>query len=180
MVALHPTKQGLMDACLALAEESGFHDTSVNDIVQRAGVAKGTFYVHFVDKSALLVSLHRRFYEQVFGSIAEAVGGLAAGPGRLLVGAIAYLDACLAEHGVKALLVEARSDPALAIAVAETERELVAATAASFVAMGYQRPEVSARGFVAVVASFALAEVESGALDPAVREGLAELVERLA
>lgn len=42
------------DALLGAAEEligsKGFHETSVDDIVARAGVAKGTFYNHFSDK----------------------------------------------------------------------------------------------------------------------------------
>ena len=41
------TREALLDAGVALAEEHGLAGVSVNMVVARAGVAKGTFYVHF-------------------------------------------------------------------------------------------------------------------------------------
>ena len=43
-------RDSLLDAAFQLFLENGFHKTSISDIVKRAGVAKGTFYLYFTDK----------------------------------------------------------------------------------------------------------------------------------
>lgn len=40
----------LFDAAYELFLNKGIHDTAIDDIVKRAGVAKGTFYLYFRDK----------------------------------------------------------------------------------------------------------------------------------
>lgn len=40
----------LLDSALKLFTEKGFKNTSIQDIVDKAGVAKGTFYLYFKDK----------------------------------------------------------------------------------------------------------------------------------
>ena len=49
------TRQLLRDALLALLKEKRYKDISVQDIIERADVARSTFYVHYVDKDDLLV-----------------------------------------------------------------------------------------------------------------------------
>ncbi|MEL7099774.1 MAG: TetR/AcrR family transcriptional regulator [Pseudomonadota bacterium] len=51
------TRAKLLSAGDALASEHGFEATRIEDIVQRAGVAKGTFFAHFRDKDALMDQL---------------------------------------------------------------------------------------------------------------------------
>ena len=43
-------KRKLFDAALELFTSKGFHDTSISNIVRKAGLAKGTFYLYFKDK----------------------------------------------------------------------------------------------------------------------------------
>src|ERR1700735_2054183 len=107
------TRQGLLDAGAALAEEHGLAGVSVNMVVARAGVAKGTFYVHFKDRAAFVDAMHERFHGRVQVAVDDAVAGLPPGAGRLFRAAEAYLDVSLANRGVKALSLEARSDPAV-------------------------------------------------------------------
>ena len=40
----------LLDTAYALFTQNGFHKTSISDIANKAGVAKGTFYLYFKDK----------------------------------------------------------------------------------------------------------------------------------
>lgn len=47
----------LLKAGTGLFSERGFGATTVNDITQRAGVAKGTFYLYFQDKRQLLTEI---------------------------------------------------------------------------------------------------------------------------
>lgn len=43
-------KEALLDAAFTLFTTKGINKTSISDIVSAAGVAKGTFYLYFVDK----------------------------------------------------------------------------------------------------------------------------------
>ena len=67
------TRQGLLDAGASLVEEHGLAGLSVNMVVARAGVAKGTFYVHFKDRSAFVDAMHERFHASVQEAMAEAI-----------------------------------------------------------------------------------------------------------
>ncbi|MCW2525591.1 MAG: transcriptional regulator, TetR family [Pseudonocardiales bacterium] len=51
------TMKRIVDAAAACMAERGYHDTSVDDIVVRAGIARGTFYKYFEGKSELILTL---------------------------------------------------------------------------------------------------------------------------
>src|SRR5689334_17841713 len=57
-------KQQTVDAILTAAEnvfgKNGFDAASMNDVAKAAGVAVGTLYNHFVDRSALVAALCAR------------------------------------------------------------------------------------------------------------------------
>lgn len=44
-------RKDLLNAAFELFMSKGFHDTSIADIVTKAGIAKGTFYLYFKDKT---------------------------------------------------------------------------------------------------------------------------------
>lgn len=51
------TRAKLLDAAQAVIAESGYEAMRVEEVVLRAGVAKGTFFSHFKDKDALMDQL---------------------------------------------------------------------------------------------------------------------------
>lgn len=51
------TKERIYDAAIKLFEKYGFESVSVDSIVEKAGVSKGGFYVHFASKDALLTEM---------------------------------------------------------------------------------------------------------------------------
>jgi AcrR family transcriptional regulator len=51
----------LADAAVRLWAEKGFDGTSVASIAEAAGIAKGTFYLYFASKQALLEDVLRRY-----------------------------------------------------------------------------------------------------------------------
>jgi Transcriptional regulator len=57
-------KAEIMDAAEYLFENKGYEETSVNDILQRAGIAKGTFYYYFKSKDEILDAVIERNIEQ--------------------------------------------------------------------------------------------------------------------
>src|SRR6202050_4102213 len=130
------TRQGLLDAGASLVEEHGLAGLSVNMVVARAGVAKGTFYVHFKDRAAFVDAMHERFHARVQAAVDQAVAGLPLGARRLSRAAEAYLDVSLANRGVKALALEARSDPAVQDSMAVRRERLTAAGVGELEAMG--------------------------------------------
>lgn len=59
------TRQILREALLTLLKEKRYEDISVQDIIERADVARSTFYVHYVDKDDLLTGRHGIFAENL-------------------------------------------------------------------------------------------------------------------
>jgi AcrR family transcriptional regulator len=50
------TRDTLGDALFALMQEKGFDEITVQDVLDRAGVGRSTFYVHYRDKDDLFLS----------------------------------------------------------------------------------------------------------------------------
>ena len=66
-------RRALLDAAYELFLERGTAKTSVEDITSRAKVAKGTFYLYFQDKGAVMQALLGRVSYQLLNSACEAV-----------------------------------------------------------------------------------------------------------
>jgi AcrR family transcriptional regulator len=62
-------KNEFLEAAQALFNEKGFENTSVEDIVQRMGVAKGLFYYYFKSKEELLQIIVERLIDEIESSV---------------------------------------------------------------------------------------------------------------
>ena len=71
------TLDRILDAAERLVSEKGFEDTTVADVVARAGSSVGAFYTRFRDKDGLLYALYERYLVQ-----ANATADLALDPAR--------------------------------------------------------------------------------------------------
>ncbi|MBS2553834.1 TetR/AcrR family transcriptional regulator [Catenulispora sp. NL8] len=171
------TKEGLLKAGEAVAERDGLAGLSVAAVTARAGVAKGTFYLYFPDRDAFVDALHQRFYEQVSDAVGAAAAGLA--PGRdLLVAAIeAYLDVCLANRAVKALIFETRAHGSLTGAMQERVTLLANLAEPSVKALGLTPTKISSRLILALTSEAALIELEAGRKVPAARRTIRALLD---
>lgn len=58
------TREKLLDAAEGLINRQGFAATSIDQILERVGATKGTFFYHFASKQALADALIRRFASQ--------------------------------------------------------------------------------------------------------------------
>ncbi len=166
------TREALLDAGAALAEEHGLSGISVNMVVARAGVAKGTFYVHFKGRSSFVDAMHARFHARVEAAMTEAVAGLQPGAERLFGAAEAYLDVCLQNRGVKALSIESRSDPASQASMAARRERLAEGTIADLQAIGWDDVEAAAELLAAVIREVSALEFDAGHPLPASRRTL--------
>ncbi|MCF0089330.1 MULTISPECIES: TetR/AcrR family transcriptional regulator [Streptomyces] len=66
------TRQKLYEAAVTLIAEQGFSATTVDEIAERAGVAKGTVYYNFASKSVLFEELLRHGVGLLTTSLQEA------------------------------------------------------------------------------------------------------------
>jgi TetR/AcrR family transcriptional regulator, transcriptional repressor for nem operon len=166
------TREALLDAGAALAEEHGLAGVSVNMVVAQAGVAKGTFYVHFKDRAAFVDAMHSRFHARVQAAVDQAVAGVPPGAGRLFRAAETYLDVSLANRGVKALSLEARSDPTGQGSMADRRDRLAAAGVADLRAMGWDDAEAASQLLAAMTREISVLEFDAGRRLPASRRAL--------
>lgn len=176
--AAERTRDGLLDAGLVVAQEVSLAGMSVNRVVAAAGVAKGTFYVHFPDRGAFLSALHGRFHDRVTHAVVESMAGMAPGRERLRRGMGTYLDICLEANGVKALLLEARNDEAVGDQVALRNDAFAQLAAPDLRVMGWRHPVAAARLLIAMAAETALVELVHGRRDPVSRRVLWQFLER--
>jgi TetR/AcrR family transcriptional regulator, transcriptional repressor for nem operon len=168
----HRTRELLLDAGVAVAEQHGLTGLSVNRVVAEAGVAKGTFYVHFHDRAAFVDALHERFHGYVQETVTEATRDVPPGAERIVRGVDAYLDAGLANRAVKALSLEARSDPALTSTMAARQERFASMAVSSFKAMGWPDAPAAAQLLAAMTSEIALRELDAGRRLPAARRAL--------
>lgn len=66
-------REALLNTAFELFTSKGLHKTSVSDIVQQAGVAKGTFYLYFEDKYDLSNKLVAHKSSQIFAKAYHAM-----------------------------------------------------------------------------------------------------------
>lgn len=89
------TRQQLVDVARELFTVHGYAGTSIEDIIGRAGVARGALYHHFPGKNALFAAVYQAVQAEVATAVVTAA--LAAGDPAQAVytGLSAFLDACL-------------------------------------------------------------------------------------
>ncbi len=171
------TRTALIDAGLRLAERTGLAGLSINLLVEEAQVSKGTFFHHFGDRASYLLALHREFHDRLLSEIERATAALPPGRDRLTVSAVTYLDGCLRDHGVRALLLEARADPVIAEEIGARNASTAKVVQADFKAMGWPRPLECAQLWVGITAEAALLELKAGRRSAAVRAALMQFTE---
>lgn len=62
-------RRQILDAALEEFSEAGYYATKVSDIVARAGIAQGTFYLYFKDKRSIFEELLDIFFQKLSSSI---------------------------------------------------------------------------------------------------------------
>jgi AcrR family transcriptional regulator len=101
-------RRDLLDAGLAVFLEKGVAASTLDHVTQRAGVAKGTFYLHFDSKEHLLAALQADFeqtmVERIDSRVAEAAEAGASWSARLDTWVTAALADYPAEHALHDVL----------------------------------------------------------------------------
>jgi AcrR family transcriptional regulator len=99
-------RQQILDAARAVFKTRGYAQSTIDDIVAEAGVARGTFYLYFVDKRAVFAELVDRFAARLSSAIERIVTDDPARPVpvQVLANIRAILGVCLAERSMTKIL----------------------------------------------------------------------------
>jgi hypothetical protein len=106
------TRQLLREALVALLKEKRYEDVSVQDIIERADVARSTFYVHYVDKEDLLVGKWGVFASNL-GTHAGSLGHQEI-EGRFLLPTLGWFHHIQAQGDILKIIAK---DPAMDLAM---------------------------------------------------------------
>src|SRR5438132_13003007 len=75
-----PTKAALVDAGLHLMLEKGYHHMGIQDVLQTAGVPKGSFYYYFPSKEAFGLEVIAQFSAACLARLEQHLGDTTASP----------------------------------------------------------------------------------------------------
>jgi AcrR family transcriptional regulator len=75
--------------------EHGYAATSIDDIIQQAGVARGALYHHFPGKEALFRAVYENVEDEVVSRVMDAAASQASPWDAVRAGISTFLDACL-------------------------------------------------------------------------------------
>jgi len=127
-------RQQLLAHACELFARSGFHETSMDDIAEAAGVTKPVLYQHFPSKRALYIELLEDTGRRLIDRLAEATVHETSGRARVESGFRAYFEFAVGDRSSFRLLFGAsiRSDPDFARTVDEV-LESAAATISTLI-----------------------------------------------
>jgi AcrR family transcriptional regulator len=89
------TRSLLIDVARENFTEHGYAATSIDDIIQQAGVARGALYHHFPGKEALFRAVYEAVEGEVVARVMQAAASQASPWDAVRAGLSAFLDACL-------------------------------------------------------------------------------------
>src|SRR5260370_29468725 len=98
----------LLKAMVDLVAEQGYAETTVADVIARAGVSRRTFYEHFADKRECFFCAWDTSVRVLLGDIVQAAGSARDWRERLDAGLDVYLHSLVREPGIaRSLTVDA-------------------------------------------------------------------------
>ena len=143
-----------------LFAERGFGDTSIEDIVRRAGVTRGALYHHFDSKRDIFLAVYDAAEQRMIEGVANVSLAAPDAWTRLRAGCHAFLDACL-EPAFQQIAL--RDGPA--VLGWETWRELDARYGLGLIEQGFEA--AMAEGHLRARPTGVLAHLVMGALTEA-------------
>jgi len=83
-------KEQVLDVALSVFAVKGFHDTSMNDIAEAAGVTKPVVYQHYESKRALFLAIIDHVGDRMIDVLTAATSGLTDGQDQVEAGMVAF------------------------------------------------------------------------------------------
>ncbi len=98
-------RTAMMQTAVQVFAEKGYHAATVRDIVQKAGVAIGTFYFYFPDKETLFVYLYEETGEFLAQTLEQAITSKELLHHQIAAGVQSYVNIALYEPAVIHLML---------------------------------------------------------------------------
>jgi AcrR family transcriptional regulator len=102
-------REQVLDVALQVFARSGYHDTSMNDVADAAGVTKPVLYQHFESKRDLFQALLDAVGARMLGAITTGTSGATDGRSLTERGFRAYFRWVAEDHDAFTLLYDAAS-----------------------------------------------------------------------
>jgi len=106
-------KAKLRNSLLELLEQKSFANITIDNIVDRAHVGKGSFYRYFKNKNDLLLFAFKLFHIEYIGELKKQKNKLDKPFQRLLKSFELYFDFCLSQKSIQRLFLTIQSEPEL-------------------------------------------------------------------
>ncbi|HMC39358.1 MAG TPA: helix-turn-helix domain-containing protein [Acidimicrobiales bacterium] len=100
------TRQLLVAVARGLFAEHGYAETSVEEIIQRAGVARGALYHHFAGKDALFLAVYQAVQAETASRVVTAAVAVKDPWDAARAALGAFLDACLEPEFRRVVIID--------------------------------------------------------------------------
>lgn len=120
-------KDQILEVALSVFAARGFHETSMNDVAEAAGVTKPVVYQHFASKRALFLAIIEDVGDRMIAEITRATAAAEDGRSKAESGTIAFFRWVARDEDAFRFLFDSgtRNDPEFALAM----RKVLDATA---------------------------------------------------
>jgi AcrR family transcriptional regulator len=120
-------RAAILDAARSAFADSGYHETSLDAVAERAGVSKALLYEHFSSKRELYVAMLEMHVHELVERISGAVAGAEPGEARMLAGLEAFFGFVEERPGAWRIMFRNASDPDVAVRLDRLRDEVSAA-----------------------------------------------------
>ncbi len=127
-------REAILAAALDAFAEGGYHETSLEDVAERAAISKALIYEHFGSKRELHDALLETYVAELIGTVAEATAAAEPGEQRLRAGLDGFLGFVERRRDAWRMLVRNTADADIATSVERVRHEAAGAITALMVA----------------------------------------------
>ncbi len=119
-------KEQIIQSASVIFEAKGYDRTTIDDIAQAAGIAKGTFYIYFNNKEELLLEVIKKLVDQTIESIEAKSSGEKDFFQRIIIKGIEFINLYLSKRDLLFVLIgQTVGNPRLARQLEEIHLSLV-------------------------------------------------------
>lgn len=108
-LASFQTRNKILEIARKKFVTKGFHNTSLQEIVEEIGLTRGAFYHHFKKKEEILYELVRSIQEEIGSYVEERAMKAKDSWEQMILGCVAFVEKAVDEDTMKILLVDGPS-----------------------------------------------------------------------
>jgi AcrR family transcriptional regulator len=122
-------RAAILDAARGAFADTGYHETSLDSVAERAGVSKALLYEHFSSKRELYLAMLEMHVAELIERISGAVEGAEPGEARMRAGLEAFFGFVEERRGAWRIMFGNAADPDVAVRLDRLRDQVAAAIA---------------------------------------------------